>query len=156
MKLLIPSQTLTVQPLKFGNEQVILSHTWMGMWLLIHVETKIRHVSSDRLASPWWCSGCFCSQTGVRTSANIVLTRTLVYTLQFHESYYALQWRHNGYDGVSNHQSRHCLLNRLFRRRSKKTSELRVTGLCAGNSPVTCEFPAQMREKCFHLMTSSW
>ena len=31
-------------------------------------------------------------------------------------------------------------LNRLFRRRSK----LRVTGLCAGNSPVTGEFSAQM------------
>ena len=30
------------------------------------------------------------------------------------------------------------------RRRSKKTSKFRVTGLCAGNSPVTGEFPAQM------------
>ena len=37
-----------------------------------------------------------------------------------------------------------CLLNRLFRRRSKKTSKLRITGLCAGNSLVTGEFPAQM------------
>ena len=55
-----------------------------------------------------------------------------------------LQWRHNGRDGVSNHQPRDCLLNRLFRRRSKKTSKLRVTGLCAGNSPGTGEFPAQM------------
>ena len=27
---------------------------------------------------------------------------------------------------------------------SKKTSKLRVTGLCAGNSPVTGEFPVQM------------
>ena len=36
------------------------------------------------------------------------------------------------------------LLNRLFRPRSKKTPMLRVTGLCAGNSPVTGEFPAQM------------
>ena len=26
----------------------------------------------------------------------------------------------------------------------KKTSKLRVTGLCEGNSPVTGEFPAQM------------
>ena len=34
--------------------------------------------------------------------------------------------------------------NRLFRRRSKKTSKLRVTGLCVGNSLVTGEFPAQM------------
>ena len=29
----------------------------------------------------------------------------------------SLQWRHNGRDGVSNHQHIACLLNRLFRRR---------------------------------------
>ena len=46
----------------------------------------------------------------------------------------SLHQRHNDHDGVSNHQPHHCLLNRLFRRRSKKTSKLRVTGLCAGNS----------------------
>ena len=56
----------------------------------------------------------------------------------------SLQWRHNGRDGVSNQQPHHCLLNRLFRHRSKKTSKLCVTGLCSGNSPVTGEFPAQM------------
>ena len=32
----------------------------------------------------------------------------------------ALQWRHNGHDGVSNHQPNHCLLNRLFGCRWKK------------------------------------
>ena len=36
------------------------------------------------------------------------------------------------------------LLNHSFRRRSLK---LRVTGLCAGNSTVTGEFPAQMASK---------
>ena len=46
----------------------------------------------------------------------------------------ALHWRHNDHVGVSNHQPRDCLLNRLFRRRTKKTSKLRVTGLCVGNS----------------------
>ena len=46
-------------------------------------------------------------------------------------------------DGASNHQPHVCLHNRLFRWRSKKTSKLRVTGLCVGNSPVTDEFPAQ-------------
>ena len=54
-----------------------------------------------------------------------------------------LQWRHSERDDVSNHRRRDCLLNRLFRRRSKKTSKLRVTGLCEGNSPVTGEFPTQ-------------
>ena len=58
-----------------------------------------------------------------------------------------LQWRHNGRNGVSNHQPHHCLLNRLFRRRSKKTAKLRVTGLCAGNSPVTGEFSVQMTSR---------
>ena len=44
---------------------------------------------------------------------------------------FPLQWRHNGRDSVSNHQPHDCLLNRLFRRRSKKTSKLR------GKWPVT-------------------
>ena len=56
----------------------------------------------------------------------------------------SLQWPHNGRNGVSNHQPHDCLLNRLFRRRPKKTSKLCVTDLCAGNSLVTGEFPAQM------------
>ena len=56
----------------------------------------------------------------------------------------SLRWRHNGRDSVSNHQPRHCLLIYLFRRGSKKTSKLRVTGFCAGNSPGTGEFPAPM------------
>ena len=54
---------------------------------------------------------------------------------------HTLQWRHNERDGVSNHRCLDCLLNRLLRRRSKKTSKLRVTGLCEGNPPVTCGFP---------------
>ena len=56
----------------------------------------------------------------------------------------SLQRRHNGRNGVTNHQPHHCLLNRLFRWRSKKTSKLRVTGLWWWNWPVTGEFPAQM------------
>ena len=54
-----------------------------------------------------------------------------------------LQWRYNGRDGVSNHQPHDCLLTRLFRHRLKKILELRITGLCVGNSPGTGEFPAQ-------------
>ena len=38
-------------------------------------------------------------------------------------------------DGVLNHQAHYCLLKHMFRRKSKKTSKLRVTGLCVGNSP---------------------
>ena len=53
----------------------------------------------------------------------------------------SLHWRHNDHVGVSNHQPRGPLLNRLFRRRWKKTSKLRVTGLCAGNSPGPVNSP---------------
>ena len=51
--------------------------------------------------------------------------------------YGTLQWRNNVLASVSNHQPHGCLLKRLFKRRSKKTSKLRVIGLCARNSPVT-------------------
>ena len=67
-----------------------------------------------------------------------------------------LQWRHNGRDSVSNHQPHDCLLNRLFRRRSKKASKLRDTGLCAGNYRWIPRTNGQLCGKCFHLMTSSW
>ena len=52
-----------------------------------------------------------------------------------------LHWRHNDHDSVSNHQPHGCLFNRLFRRRSKKTSKPRVAGLCAGNSPWPVNSP---------------
>ena len=57
----------------------------------------------------------------------------------FHD--YVITVTSNGHDGVSNHQPRHCLFIRLFRRRSKKTLKLRVTGLCAGNSPWPVNSP---------------
>ena len=50
--------------------------------------------------------------------------------------------RHTERYGVLNHRRLECLLNRLSRRRSKKTSKLRVTGLCEGNLPGTGELPA--------------
>ena len=72
--------------------------------------------------------------------------------------YYTLQWRHNDRSGVSNHWRPDCLLSRLVRRRSNKTSKFRVTGLFWGNPQVTGGFPhkGSVTRKCFHLMTSSW
>ena len=82
------------------------------------------------IASPLWCIEI--SDQIYQYSSSAMLYETL-----------SLRWRHNELDSVSNHQPRECLLSRLFGRRSKKTSKLRVTGLCAGNSPGTGEFPAQ-------------
>ena len=73
-----------------------------------------------------------------------ILVPNSAYQYVWHIAVSTLLWRHNGRGSVSNHQPRDCLLNRLFRRGSKKTSKLRVTGLCAGNSPETGEFPAQI------------
>ena len=100
----------------------------------------------------WWCRSLKVfllplSQQGVNQTCTFWDRST---TLLFHERCGTwlicgtLRWRHNDHAGVSHHQPHGCLLNRLFRRRSKKTSKLRVTGLCAGNSPGTGEFPAQM------------
>ena len=60
-----------------------------------------------------------------------------------------LQWHHNGYNGVSNHQRIDCLLNRLFRHRSKKTPKLHVTGLCAGihRWPVNAPYKGPVTRK---------
>ena len=55
----------------------------------------------------------------------------------------SLHWRYNERDDISNDQPHDSLLNILFRCRSRKTSKIRVAGLCAGNSPVTGEFPTQ-------------
>ena len=68
-----------------------------------------------------------------------------------------LQWRHNDLAGVSNPRRLHCLFNCCFRRRSKETSELRVTGLCEAihRWPVNSPHKVPVTRKCFHLMTSS-
>ena len=70
-----------------------------------------------------------------------------------------LRWRHNGRNSVSNHQPHDCLLKRLFRHRSKKTSKLHA--ICAGNSSVPGEFPAQMASNAekmfpFYDVTMLW
>ena len=75
------------------------------------------------------------------TLSNNHIFQPTVCSEQFSITNITLRWRHNDRDGVWNHQPHDCLLNRLFRRKSKKTSKLRVTGLCAWNSPVTHKGP---------------
>ena len=59
------------------------------------------------------------------------------------------EWGHIERDGVSNHRRVDCLFNRLFGRRSQKTSKLRVTGLCEENSPVNWWIPRTITRKTF-------
>ena len=61
---------------------------------------------------------------------DVILMRTL-YAFSRDWSFkiaWSLHWRHNEEDSGSNHWGLEYLLNRLFRRRSRKTSNLRVTG----------------------------
>ena len=53
----------------------------------------------------------------------------------------ALHWRPNDHNCISNHHRIDWLLKRLFGRSSKKTSKLRVSGLCVGNSPGPVNSP---------------
>ena len=95
----------------------------------------------------------FCQGLNVLKTYILLFLHISIYEWENHISYISvkqprligmtLQWYYNGRDGVSNPRRLACLLNSLFRRRSEKTSKLRVTGLCEGNSPVTGEFPAQ-------------
>ena len=86
----------------------------------------------ETLSRPLWSHRNGMAADALATAASIIDIYPLL----------PLQWRHNGYDSVSNHQPYDCLLNGLFRRRSKKTWKLRVTGLCVGNSLWTGEFLA--------------
>ena len=79
-------------------------------------------------------------QTDQESAESEMNTLRFFYFIYLNQS---LQWRHNERDGASNQQRLDCLRNRLFRRRSKKTSKLRVTGLCEGNPPVTGGFSSQ-------------
>ena len=87
-------------------------------------------LTSKQASHYWTVTGGFSSQTASKVEC-VFFSR------------HPLQWRHNERDGVSNHRRLESLPSRLFMRRSKKTSKLRVTGLCEGNSPVTGKFPAQ-------------
>ena len=70
------------------------------------------------------------SNISIQAITDISSTRTMIYIS-------GSQWRHNERDSVSNRRCLDCLLNHFFRRRSKKTPKLRMTGLCEGNLPVT-------------------
>ena len=98
----------------------------------IYCQIKLRLILINHKKLTFQCCGCSCMYNSPD-----------VWRIHAHPICLSLQWRHYGRDSVSNHQPRGCLLNRLTRCRSKKTSKLRVTGRCAGNSPETGEFSAQ-------------
>ena len=88
------------------------------------VSTGLSHWSREKMAA-----------ISQRTFSNAFSsTKIIVFWLQCH-------W--NMFARVRFTVIQHGLFNRLFRRRSKKISKLRVTGLCEENPPVTSGFPSQ-------------
>ena len=61
-----------------------------------------------------------------------------------------LEWCHNMCDGIWNQQHLNCLLNHLFRCRSKKTSTLHVIGLCEGTSTILWHHHVTRATVCSH------
>ena len=103
---------------------LIINYTWIYLLLLLLPYIFIAFV--------WFCFKFRSGMNIIFQISNVPGRRPELPT----EPGPTLLWRHNGHDGVSNHKPHDCLLSRIFRRRSKKTSKLRVTGLYAGNSPV--------------------
>ena len=143
-------------PLKPSDEcmrrYVKPSWVWIMAWRQLAdkalLETMLVHWKLDHCEQSYWIQiilqQCSCKKWFVICKVSTIFSRAPCVKAAF-----SLQWRQNEHDGVSNHQPHGCLLNRFYRRRSKKTSKLRVTSLCEGTN-------GQQRGKCFHLMTSSW
>ena len=119
-----PSSDIAVLCAKFRRGWTTVTHI-MGKWDIARFEYKMSFGWISYIAQNprYLCATTCCKIMPV-------------------QHFCTLQWRHNGRDGISNHQPHDCVLSRLFGRRSKKTSKVR-TGLCEGNSPVTGEFPTQ-------------
>ena len=112
------------------------------IWIIFHNTDAQHHklfVIQKRIQQELWCHQHRALHTCIFRKCSTLSSLSICMVDIMPEI--TLQWRHNDHDGVSNHQPHACLLNRLFRRRSKKTSMLRVTGLCVGNSPGPVNSP---------------
>ena len=118
-----------------GKDEVSLYTGEGGIWMCLYKVTKLDGECSIPDQILYWGLGKFAC-IGYITSGVCKHSKK-------HYLPKLSRWRHNERDGVSIQRHLGCLLNRLFRRGSKKTSKLRVTDLCEGNSPVTGEFPTQ-------------
>ena len=88
----------------------------------------------------------WCFQPSLVAISLLCITYAYLSINRDYENRLTLQWRNNGRDGISNHQRLDCLLNCLLRHRAKKPSKLRVTGLCAWNSPGPVNSPHKRPE----------
>ena len=133
-------------------EKPLSKQSW-GWWFETPSRSLWRHCNGFRQEQEgpdwWYLNICF-----IKCTIEIFQTHDL--SIHKDGTDDALPWHHNERDGVSNHRRLDCLLKRLFRRRSTKTSNLRVTGLRDGKSPATGEFPAQMASDAENVSIGHW
>ena len=126
------------------SENIKCSGPWQSCCILTHLSHYVRSDWTPGSDTYLLIIVCFIDDKSVAWCCHI----TAFFLIQwFWRS--ALQWRQNERNGISNQQPHDCLLNFLFRCRSKKPSKLHVTGLCEGNSPVNSLHKGPVTRKMF-------
>ena len=118
-----------------------VSRFWYSRQHIVVREGLSDCITSGHRQQVHWTEKCMLNRqnhNGNHMTANEAPSNIII---SFVKCTISLYWRHNGHNCVSNHQPHDCLLNRLFRQRSKKSSKLRVTGLCAGSSSGSVNSP---------------
>ena len=136
----VNEQPCTILASSAGTKNINIERAW---YMVIQMFWKLLRLS--RSAREQYECTTFILLTTSRPHGMETLSELL--SLRVGNPPVTLQWRHNGHDSVWNHQPHECLLNRLLRRRSKKTSKLRITGL----SPVNSPHKAPVTQKMFSL-----
>ena len=99
-----------VKIMAWSRSRLYLSQRWLNYWR-IYASLGLNELKASQLS----CTTADVHHYDVFDDPGIWLHRSV--------HIFSLQWRHNGRAGVSNHQLHHCILNRIFGRRSKKTSK---------------------------------
>ena len=126
----------------FNEECASATETWWGKKLQHLVSNCITtHLPFNQMVATLLTTGCQCFPSIISyfswvvlnmwQGINIVIPSMAAIGCIASTCHGTLLSHHNGRNGFSNHLPHECVLNRSFKRRWKKTSKLRVTGLCA-------------------------
>ena len=111
-------------------------------------------------AALWCVTLSACKDTTVAGSIRVFLMLTTCWTVSMKCkcTFAALQWRHTGHDGVSNHQPHDCWLDRLFRVDQRKHQSSALLAFVRGiyRWPVKSPHKWPVTRKMLPFDASSW